>query len=306
VKGSPRSVVSEQRVFFERSLFGMSGPRIVQAVAGTGDFNAEDKSFVASIMGGAARAQRQGSVLVADDDNAVKVVCEQWLRDALQARGDATDIEKINTGKGRGSASALTRLQNLLIAQRQQLERDGLARSARSQAIPAAQFSNFSVRNAWVDDGILIGRTTDDGFLYGIVNGKWADSWDAWKLANALLTQAETQPNAPVKILLDCPAHATSRALEAGMISQYFTLLGLVVRYLHSQNKNVEVHIVGAAAGGVHVALAGGASRVIAHADADIRILPRVAIAQVRAEVVDEKPDASEWMRTGVADCEFS
>jgi hypothetical protein len=282
--------LGDARVFFERSLYGMSGPRIVQAVAGAGDFNAEDKAFVARIMGGAARARREGNALVADDEAAVREFCLQWAMNAARL---------LRTGT---ATNTLARLQAALIAQRQQLERDGLARTADPQPIPAAQFSPISVRNAWVDDGILIGRTTDDGFLYGIVNGKWADSWDAWKLANALLTQAETAPQAPTTILLDCPAHATSRALEAGIISQCFTLLGLVVRYLHSQNKNVELHIVGAAAGGVHVALAGGATRAIVHAGADIRILPRIAIAQVRAEVVEEKTDASEWMRTGVAD----
>jgi Carboxyl transferase domain/Malonate decarboxylase gamma subunit (MdcE) len=286
--------LGDHRVFFERSLYGMSGPRIVQAVAGAEDFNAEDKAFVTQIMGGAARARREGNALVADDAAAVREFCLQWVLNAAQT---------LRAGK---AANTLARLQAELIAQRQQLERDGLARTANSQLIPAAQFSPISVRNAWVDDGILIGRTTDDGFLYGIVNGKWADSWDAWKLANALLAQAETTPLAPTKIVLDCPAHATSRALESGMISQYFTLLGLVVRYLHLQNKNVELHIVGAAAGGVHVALAGGATRVIAHASADIRILPRIAISQVRAEIVEEKPDSNAWIRTEVADCILS
>jgi hypothetical protein len=295
--------LGDRRAFFERSLFGMSGPRIVQAVAGAEDFNAEDKAFVASVMGGSARAQRKENVLIGDDDNAVKAVCVDWVRDLSFNHARGNSIEKRATDEGGGIASsALARIQKLLIAQRQQLERDGLTRSTHVQAIPAAQFSPIPVRNAWVDDGILIGRTADEGFLYGIVNRKWADSWDAWKLANALLTQAETAPLAPAKILLDCPAHATSRALEAGMISQYFTLLGLVVRYLHLQNNSVELHIVGAAAGGVHVALAGGATRVIAYSKADIRILPRIAIAQVRAEVIDQAVSLSEWIATGVAD----
>jgi acetyl-CoA carboxylase beta subunit len=280
--------LGDQRVFFERSLFGMSGPRIVQAVAGAEDFNSDDKALVVQVMGGAARSQRECNALIADDSVAVREYCTQWVARA---------------GYAAAASSPRARLQAALIAQRQQLERDGLTRAGKPAPIPAAQFPAISVRNAWVDDGILIGRTTDDGFLYGIVNGKLADSWDAWKLANALLTQAETAPHAPTTILLNCPAHATSRALEAGMISQYFTLLGLVVRYLHSQNKNVTLHIVGAAAGGVHVALAGGAKRVIAHSNADIRILPRIAIAQVRAEVVEELASASEWIDTGVCDC---
>ncbi len=278
--------LGDHRIFFERSLYGMSGPRIVEAVSGAGDFNAGDKAQVGSVMGGAARAQCERNVLIADDVNSVRNYCDQW-------GADAAISERV---------SALSRLQTQCISQRQQLERDGLARLANSQLILPAQFPNVPIRSARVVDGILLGRTTDGGYLYGIVNGKWADSWDAWKLVNALITQAKTAPDAPVVLLLDCPAHATSRALEAGMISQYFALLGLAVRYLHSESKNVTLHIVGAAAGGVHVALAGGATRVIAHAGADIRILPRIAIAQVRADIAEEVRDSDEWIKLGVVD----
>jgi hypothetical protein len=72
------------------------------------------------------------------------------------------------------------------------------------------------------------------------------------------------------------------------------------------KNKYLEFHTVGAAAGGVHVALAGRVTRVIAHSNADIRILPRIAIAQVCAEVAEEKVSAGDWVVSGAVMVFFS
>ncbi len=313
--------LGDMRVFFERSLFGMSGPRIVQAVAGEADFNADDRALVASVMGGAARAQRDGNALRVDDAVAVRAAISAWLTErsftlkpspreigeqdgALFYRENflvAADVGR-DLSSDRSSCDAFTRLKAQLISQRQQLEREGHARLGNPQKIPAAQFPQIAIRDAWVDDGVLLGRNADGGYLYGLVGGIWADSWHAWKLANALLAQAESAPQVSATIMLDCPAHATSRALEAGMISQYFALLGLVVRYLHTCGADVALHIVGDAAGGVHVALAGGATRVIAHAQSTIRILPKIAITQVKGERAEIAASAADWLAAGVAD----
>jgi acetyl-CoA carboxylase carboxyltransferase component len=101
--------LGDHRVYFERSLFGMSGPRIVQAVAGAADFNAEDKAFVASIMGGAARARREGNALVADDGAAVREFCLQW---ALHC------VHTLRAGINAFPSNTLARLQAELIAHR--------------------------------------------------------------------------------------------------------------------------------------------------------------------------------------------
>jgi hypothetical protein len=277
--------LAQGRVFFERSLFGMSGPRIVQAIAGASDFDASDRGLLSETMGGAARAGRGQGTLVADDLACVRAACAAHC--------------------AVGTFNAKSALDALLIAQRQTLERDALTRLPAPQKIPTAQLGPIALRNAWTDDGVLIGRATDDGFVYGLVDGVWADSWHAWKLTNALMAQLDTAPQAPAHIVLDCPAHATNRALEAGMISQYFSLLGLAVRALHHANRgNVTLHIVGEAAGGVHVALAGGASRVVAYEKtAYIRILPQAALEQVRPGTDREfVATARTWIEAGVTD----
>ncbi len=278
--------LAETKLFFERSLFGMSGPRIVQAVAGRDDFDAGDKALVRSVMGGAARAGRAGAMLIDESEAAVRSGVSTWLR----------STPRIN---------AADRLHAMLIAQRQQLEQDGLTRAPNPVFVPSAQIANtaqIALRNAWVDNGVLIGRAENDAFVYGIINGKWADSWDAWTLANALLSQSESAPKVQISVFLDCPAHATSRALEAGVISQYFTLLGLALRHLHASGATVTLHIVGDAAGGVHVALAGAATHVIAHPGANIRILPRIAIDQVRPDAQEAPVTPSQWVESGVVD----
>jgi hypothetical protein len=288
------SCVAQQRLFFERSLFGMSGPRIVQAVAGVDDFNAEDKAFVTSVMGGTARAARgQGLLLTDDADVTVRSACAQWVSEHCAV----------------GTQDAKTALEQVLIAQRQTLERDGLTRGPRVEKVPTAQLvAEGEARNpslsisqsAYIDDGLLLGRTTDGGYLYGFVNGIWADSWHAWKLTNALLSQLQSAPKVPVHIVLNCPAHATNRALEAGMISQYFSLLGVVLRAFRTYGATVTLHITGEAAGGVHVALAGGASHVVAHTGANIRVLPKIASDQIRTDGVE--PTREQWIATGVTD----
>ncbi len=288
--------LAEQRGFFERSLFGMSGPRIVQAVAGVADFNADDKAFVHSVMGGAARQGMPGHQLLADDANAVSAFLSAQVASLKSQQGEST----------------LVRLQRMLIAQRTQLEALGLTRPPRPRA--AAQtwphFTRFGTRYAEMDGNVLIGRTCDDGYLYGLINAGWADSWDAWKLSSALLTQlesgAKTSERRPTLIMMDCPAHATSRALEAGFISQYFSLLGLAVRALHAQTGQVQLIITGEAAGGVHVALAGGASRVLGLPQASVRILPRIAIDQVRPDAVEQVASIDDYLHSGVIDAIIS
>jgi acetyl-CoA carboxylase beta subunit len=288
--------LAQQRAFFERSLFGMSGPRIVQAVAGVADFNAEDKAFVHSVMGGPARQGLPGHHLLADDAAAVSAFL----------------ISQVTAIKAQDKASTLSRLQHILIVQRAQLESNSLTRSPRPQAAAQAwpHFARFATRYAEIDGGVLMGRTRDEGYVYGLINGVWADSWDAWKLANALLTQLEMGSNAashlPTLIVMDCPAHATSRALEAGLISQYFTLLGLAVRAVHAVTGNVQLIITGEAAGGVHVALAGGASRVLGLPQANVRILPRIAIDQVRPDAPEQAPSTIDYLHCGVIDAIIS
>jgi hypothetical protein len=204
-----------------------------------------------------------------------------------------------------GTNDAKNALDDSLISQRQQLERDGLTRAPKREIVPTAQLGGLKLRAAWADDGVLIGRTHDDGYVYGFVSGVWADSWHAWRLSNALMCQLETAPSAPVHLVLDCPAHATNRSLEKGMISQYFSLLGLVLRAFRTYGAKVTLHIIGDAAGGVHVALASGAQHVIAYEkSADIRILPRVAVEQVREDAARAEaiPSARVWITTGVAD----
>ena len=85
------------------------------------------------------------------------------------------------------------------------------------------------------------------------------------------------------------------------MLSEYVAHLALVLTSLRQQGHRLTLQVLGDAAGGIYVALAAPAARVIALPGANVQVLPPAAIARVLRR--REEPSAVEdCLRAGVID----
>ena len=92
------AALCERRMIHPDSLYGMSGPRLIGATAGTAHFDAADPAAVRNVLGGDARARLDGFELVGPDADAVGEAVEDWLRSARVEPVTAADLI---AGRGR-------------------------------------------------------------------------------------------------------------------------------------------------------------------------------------------------------------
>jgi hypothetical protein len=280
-----------QRVYSSQTLLAVSGPAVIEALAGKGELDAANGLEVRALMGGEARTQLGPSEQLATDsiaafrDSAVRL-----LRKGVLA-SSASDWMAQHSGLGQRlmqgaiDTASLGCDRELSIRRLEQLLPPGYAAAARGHvclALPAAG----SERPAFV------------GLLSGGVVG--ADA--CWQLTDTLLALHRTNPKSPVLLLLDALGHATTRRDEASMLSGYLAHLSLAGGWLAQCGHDVSLWIPGAAAGAVYVAFAAPARRVSALHSARIRILPEAAVRQILGAGAEQPVEADALLRTGVID----
>ena len=278
----------DRRVSSARSRIAMSGPGVIAALGGPGELDANDRAAVARLMGGAARAATDAACVLLPDPgiDACRAAVLAWLE-----RGVAVEpIERRHQALGaRLGASAAARAPGQIPA--------ALARQL------AALFPQGC--EATLDGGLLSGRARVNGAdaaLAGLVAGRAAGAREAWLLADTVLRAAAGGARAPTYLIYDCPGHALTRADEALLLSQYVVHLSAALDFARMQGRRIELYIGGEASGGIYVALAAPASRVIALPGADVRILPRAAVERVLGEAPREDAGPERWVALDIAD----
>ena len=277
-----------RRVYSAASRLAMSGPAVIQALGGRQELDAEDTQAVTALMGGAARVRLQPTDrLCADSPANLRQAVLDWM--AQRDEESQLDLRKQHNELG-------TRL----------LER-GMAPSPLSNAElapPAALLQvvqpGFQARTI---DGVLIGRTTKTSpdTFFGLVSGEPVGALALWTLAGACLSAADSRPGEAVMLLLDAPGQAPTLRDERIMLSQYVSHLALVLSHLRVRGHRVTLQLLGEAAGGIYVALAAPATRVVALPGANVQMLPPAAMARVigRNSV---RGDVDDYLRAGVVD----
>jgi acetyl-CoA carboxylase beta subunit len=276
-----------RRVYSAVSRLAMSGPAVIQALGGRQELDAEDSRAVMALMGGAARVRLQpADRLCADLSGDFRQAVLEWIlqRDAEKP----LDLHNQHNLLG-------TRL----------LER-GMAPSPLSNAEPAPEAllqvmpPSFQARTV---DGVLIGRTTkaSPDTFFGLVSKEPVGALALWTLAGACLSAADAHPGEAVMLLLDAPGQAATLREERIMLSQYVAHLSLVLSQLRERGHRVTLQVLGEAAGGIYVALAAPATRVVALPGANVQMLPPAAMARVIGRH-DEPGGVDEYLRAGVVD----
>ncbi len=277
-----------RRVYSAASRLAMSGPAVIQALGGRQELDAEDTQAVTALMGGAARVRLQpADRLCADMPGEFRQAVLEWM--AQRGAESQLDLSKQHNELG-----------NRL------LER-GMAPSPLSNSEPPPPAALLEVVppgfQARTIDGVLIGRITKDSpdTFFGLVSGQPVGALALWTLAGACLSAADSRPGEAVMLLLDAPGQAATFRDERIMLSQYVAHLALVLSELRIRGHRVTLQVLGEAAGGIYVALAAPATRVVALPGANVQILPPAAMARVVGRY-GARAGVDDYLRAGVVD----
>lgn len=277
-----------RRVYSAASRLAMSGPAVIQALGGRRELDAEDAQAVTALMGGAARVRLQPTDrLCADRSGDFRQAVLEWM--AQRHAESQLDLRKQHNQLGarlfeRGMAPSP--LSN--------------AESAPPAALLEVVPPGFQARTI---DGVLIGRTTKDSpdTFFGLVSRQPVGALALWTLAGACLSAADSRPDEAVMLLLDAPGQAPTIRDERVMLSQYVAHLALVLSHLRVRGHRVTLQVLGEAAGGIYVALAAPATRVVALPGANVQMLPPAAMARVIGRH-SARGDVDDYLRAGVVD----
>lgn len=279
---------SSQRVYALESRLAMSGPAVIQALGGRNELDASDRQSVTALMGGAARAgQDFAGRLCEDTPYAFRQAALDW--GAQLPVGSGIDVSGMHN-----------RLGTRLVSR-------GMAPSPRSDSNPglpailrelvAESFQAVQI------DGVLVGRTAKSlpDTYFGLVSGEPVGALAAWTLAGACLGMAQRFPDEAITLLLDSPGQAPTYRDERLLLSDYVAHLAMVLTQLRQRGHRVTLQVLGQAAGGIYVALAAPASRVVALPGATVQMLPPAAIARVMGRI-DSPGSTDDFLRAGVVD----
>jgi len=152
-------------------------------------------------------------------------------------------------------------------------------------------------------DGVLVGRPakTSPNACLGFIGGRTVGALAAWTMAGECLALAASNKGEAVTVFLDSPGHAPAAQDEGLILSDYIAHLAMVLWHLRERDHRLTLQVVGDAAGGIYVALAAPASRVVALPGANVQVLPAAAMARVLGRVGDAV-DTDAYLSAGVID----
>jgi acetyl-CoA carboxylase beta subunit len=277
-----------RRAYAAASRLAMSGPAVIQALGGVSELDASDAGAVRALMGGEARAALvPGDRLCDDSLLAFRQAAVEWL--AESASTGPLNLREQHNRLGR-------RLMGQSMRPSPPENASGALHDRLRDIIPeGVRFHKL--------DGVLIGRGThaSPNAFFGFVDGVAVGALAAWTLAGECLALGDERPGEAVTVFLDSPGQAPTYQDERVMLSEYVAHLALVLTWLRQQGHRLTLQVLGDAAGGIYVALAAPAARVIALPGANVQVLPPAAVARVLRR--REEPSAVEdCLRAGVID----
>jgi acetyl-CoA carboxylase alpha subunit len=277
-----------QRVYCESSRLAMSGPAVIQALGGAAELDATDTAAVIALMGGVARAHLLPADRLCEDSfDAYRRATRDWIADC--ATPAPPNLREQHTRLG-------TRLLAQGMAPSPPRSASGELPAILQEIIPEGVEMHRM-------DGVLFGRNgkTSPNAFFGFIDGTPVGALAAWTLAGECLAMAGERPGEAVTVFLDSPGQAPTFRDERVMLSEYVAHLALVLSSLRLNGHRVTLQVLGDAAGGIYVALAAPAARVVALPGANVQVLPPAAMARVLRRH-GEPGGVEDYMRAGVID----
>ena len=285
----------ERRAMNAGAVLAMSGPKLIQHIAGRDALDASDADAVRALIGGEARAAMTASTELCEDTAGdYHDVLSDWLDEPAP---DSDDFiydwaEELHERLG--------------------------DRALRAPApVPLASLEPETmrlVRHLVGDDAdvkrtgpVLFARPRKAGrpVVVGLIGGADTTAPAALALAALLLRIVNTPEPLRIVVLLDSESHSADPADERVVLSEYLALLALATRYVHDEGHNIEVVVTGVTGGGIFAALAGGATQVEMLRDARLQVLSPEALAAIGKTAEPDTDTLWDALDAGAVDAEF-
>lgn len=277
--------VAPCRLFDPRGRLAMSGPSILAAAAGMDPLDDMFKAMAAAVLSPEARAKASAANQVWGEGFDLPA----WLTAALApAAAPVPTLRALHEALGKRLPSRV---------------------SSPAQSLHRREFSRLYPEGAAIEeaDGLATGTGQREGeaiAVIGILSRTPVGVDRAWRFADAAWRLADAR--APrVEVLLDCESHAARLDDEKAVLSEYIAAMSFALAGLAAAGARVELVILGKAGGGVYVALAAPAHRVVVEHAAQVQVLPGAAVAAILGQGADSTPPAAESVAAGVADDEL-
>ncbi len=271
--------LAEQRVFSRTARFGLSGPRVIEAMGGRDQLNADDPAAVAALMGAQARSRWHAADSVVDLNLAqLRRIISTWI---------ASPVRHQNAGLLRAHLRLAARLRDA-----------GIMQDTEQSALVTTDIRAFaSTRNPTDVLKLIDGKTPA---YVGMTSRNAVGALDCWSLADVLLDLTERDPGRPVLVALDVPGHRATRSDEEVMLTEFVAHVALVMATLRVTGHRVTLLLAGKASGAIYAALSAGADEVVALKTAEVRVLPPQAVARITGTRPSVAP--VDLLQSGVAD----
>ncbi len=285
----------QRRAMHTGSILSMSGPKLIERIAGRDALVADDPDAVRALLGGAARAAVTETTEPCDDSpESYRAVLLRWL--AEPPTSSAPDVQ------------AWCRVLRLRLGTR---------------ALPAPSSASIDALDAPTRRTLhrLLGEHPDlrrsgdlivagaagpgTPVVLGLIGGGTATAPLALAFTEQLLAAAAQPDPRAIVVLADIENHSADPADERMVLSEFLALLALALRLAHHRGHVVSVIVTGVSGGGIFAALAAGASHVEMLREARIQVLSPAALAAIGQQAVPEDESAAAAMRAGAVDAIF-
>ena len=290
------AALCDRRMIHPDSLYGMSGPRLIGATAGTANFDAADPAAVRSVLGGAARARLGGFELVDPDADAVSEAVVAWSRSARTEPVTAAALTQA------GAALAHRLASNLLPATPVATRVTPQIEDVLGALLPGTR----DLR--WLPDiAIAVSDAISDTRVLVLHAPDGTRAHHALALSQALLEPSPlTLAPRRTVILVDTPGHRAAPDEERIVLSDFLAHLALTIRLVHRRGDTVDVIVTGLGGGGIQGALGSGATSVAMAPGARLLVLPPAALGALDKQQHDDEGRLDEALHTGAVDASFS
>lgn len=285
----------QRRAMHTGSILSMSGPKLIERIAGRHALVADDPDAVRALLGGAARTAVTETTEACDDSSdAYRAVLVRWLGEPVADA--APDVEE------------WCRVLRLRLGTR---------------ALPPPSASSIDALDAptgrtlhrLLGDGpdlrrsgdLIVASATGQGMpiVLGLVGGGTATAPLALAFTEQLLAAAAQPHPRAIVVLADIENHSADPADERVVLSEFLALMALALRLVHHRGRVVDVIVTGVSGGGIFAALAAGATRVEMLSEARIQVLSPAALAAIGQQATPEDESAAAALRAGAVDAIF-
>jgi hypothetical protein len=288
----------ERQLIRRRSLYGMSGPKLIAQSVGTAAFDANDAAAVSNLLGGRARfGTSTGFRLIEADLESLGHAVRDWLRSPSPPPTTLQTLRGVGAELGQrlGDYEAEACDRSSTTPDEGMLEALRLVFPEGYELMPRG--------------GVMLGRSDarpdTRALLMSAPEG--AGAGEVLAMAMALLEPAPADGECPgtTVVLVDSPGHRVTPEDERVVLSEFLAHLALSVRALHRITKRVELVVVKAAGGGIQGALGSGATSVSMCPGGRLVVLPPAALRALGKAQGDNEGLLCEALATGAVDFRF-